>query len=125
MDKLTEIENRYRDANEPKSVNTVRMADRIFVLEKQVEGFWEHLENNFEIDSREELESKCKHWNPKNPLVVALHYIWKRDPKVKALEKKVEGLREYTVHLNTCAIHRGLITCTCGLDELLKQSKEV
>ena len=64
-------------------------------LQKQVDGFWEHLHNAFDIESRAEIEEDAKdNWNPPNPLVAALHYIWKRNPKVVDLLADNKRLRE-------------------------------
>lgn len=60
------------------------------ILNKQIDEFWEFLPNHFEIETKEELEAEAKNWNPQNPLIVALHHIWKRDPIVDSLRAEVE-----------------------------------
>lgn len=69
-----------------------RMADKWRGAEDKINEFWEDLQNSFEIESREELEAEANNWNPQNPLVVALHYIWKSDAKVGGLREALEEL---------------------------------
>lgn len=61
-------------------------------IEKQIDEFWEFLPQLFDIESREEFQEMSKEWNPSNPMVVALHHIWKRDAKVESLEQEVYAL---------------------------------
>ncbi|MCK5603058.1 hypothetical protein KAR91_14335 [Candidatus Pacearchaeota archaeon] len=61
--------------------------------EEQVDGFWEQLHDFYGIEGREEIEKQANNWHPKNPLLVVLHYIWKREPKVKQLEEEIEILK--------------------------------
>ena len=63
------------------------------LLQATIDGFWEYLYNAYDLESREELEEYAKGWNPPNPLMVALHYIWKREPKVVQLQAEVDKLR--------------------------------
>lgn len=63
---------------------------------KEREGqFWHYLPYIFEIESKEELEEIAKGWEPKNSLLVALHYLWKRDPIVVEKDKQLEAMREW------------------------------
>lgn len=67
-------------------------------LEEHLDEFWDHLEYFYDIESRQELEEHAEAWESKNPLLVALHHIWKRDAKVAplrgALEKHLDILEE-------------------------------
>ena len=49
---------------------------------QMVEGFWEWVDKLYEIEPREYFENYCKNWEPPNPMLVALHHIWKRDTKM-------------------------------------------
>lgn len=57
---------------------------RLRLCEERENQFWEHLRNAYNIETREELEELALGWNPPNALTVALHHIWKREPKVVA-----------------------------------------
>ena len=59
-----------------------------------LDEFWKHIHDYYEIETREELEKQAENWQPKNPLLVALHYMWKRDPKVESLELRNKELEE-------------------------------
>jgi len=60
---------------------------------KRENEFWEYLRNAFLIESREELEEHAKGWSPQNSLLVALHHIWKREPKVEEIQKQLTQVR--------------------------------
>ena len=77
-------------------------------LQADIDGFWEHLYNAYNIESREELEKEAeKSWYPPNPLVVALHHVWKREPKVKQLQATIAELGKENGRLrNPCNVVR-------------------
>jgi hypothetical protein len=58
--------------------------ERIKELKAVIDQFWDGLWNRYNIESREEIEADTKEsWTKgTSPLNVALHYIWKREPKV-------------------------------------------
>ena len=58
-------------------------------LEAMVDGFWWYLDQAYNIESREELEVIAEGWEPSNPMQVAIHHIWKREPKVVELDAKL------------------------------------
>ena len=64
---------------------------RITALEANIDGFWEALHNSYNVESREEIEKDCvESWaKGTSPLAVALHYVWKREPKVAAFEAEL------------------------------------
>jgi hypothetical protein len=59
-----------------------------------IDGFWEALYNSYNVESREEIEKDCKESWPEgtSPLAVALHFVWKREPKVKVQQIIIEDL---------------------------------
>ena len=89
------LEERYKAAkNTGRGISISQEECRRFMqLQAEIDGFWEHLHNAFEIESREELEKFAKGWKPPNPLVVALHHIWKREPKVAQLQAELDKHR--------------------------------
>ena len=59
-------------------------------LKGAVDGFWEALHNSYNVESREEIETDCEEsWVNTSPLAVALHYVWKREPKVTDLQAQL------------------------------------
>jgi hypothetical protein len=74
----------------------LRAEEKVEGLVAAIDGFWEHLYNGYNIESREEIEKDCKEsWSEgTSPLAVALHFIWKREPKVEGLVAFVEGVAE-------------------------------
>lgn len=67
-----------------------KLKTELEALKKQLAEFWKFLPEHYDIETKEELEELAKQWNPPNPLLVTLHHIWKRDPKVEALKKDIE-----------------------------------
>ena len=63
-------------------------------LEAMVDGFWWYLDQAYNIESREELEVIAEGWEPSNPMQVAIHHIWKREPKVVELDAKLVAAEE-------------------------------
>ena len=63
-------------------------------LEAMVDGFWWYLDQAYNIESREELEVIAEGWEPSNPMQVAIHHIWKREPKVVELDAKLAAAEE-------------------------------
>jgi hypothetical protein len=63
-------------------------------LETEIDGFWEALLNGYNVESRKEIQEDCEaSWaEGTSPLAVALHFVWKREPKVAELEAKVARL---------------------------------
>lgn len=54
--------------------------------EQQIAEFWTEVERGYDIESKAEIEAEAKaNWNPPSPIVVAMHLIWKRNPKVAPL----------------------------------------
>lgn len=72
----------------------IELENKIKKLVKREDGFWKHLKLAYHIETREELEKESKNWSPSNPLVVALHHIWKRDANVEKLEAENKKLKE-------------------------------
>lgn len=55
---------------------------KLISAEEQINGFWETLPYCYDIENREFFEKRAADsWSPANPLLVALHYMWKRDVK--------------------------------------------
>lgn len=50
--------------------------------EQQIDRFWEMLENCWEIEPREYFEKEAPENGFGSPLAMAVHYMWKREPKV-------------------------------------------
>jgi hypothetical protein len=67
------------------------LKDRIKELEAEIDGFWEAAYYGYLMETREEVEADCKEsWaEGTSPLAVALHFIWKRKPKVADLERQL------------------------------------
>lgn len=60
--------------------------ERLFKVEEHIDGFWDHINYMFDMEPREELEKMAEDsWHPPNPLLVAMHYMWKRDLKTENL----------------------------------------
>lgn len=61
-----------------------------------IDKFWLALHQTYNIETREEIEKDCKEsWaEDASPLEVALHFIWKREPKVAKLIKALEEIAE-------------------------------
>lgn len=51
---------------------------------QQIEAAWEFIANAYDIEPREFFEREAPTNGFKHPLVMAIHYIWKRDPKIVA-----------------------------------------
>lgn len=66
----------------------------IATLEAKIDQFWDGLWNRYNIESREQIEKDTtESWvEGTSPLNVALHYIWKREPKVKELVEALQAL---------------------------------
>jgi hypothetical protein len=56
-------------------------------LRADIDGFWDGLYNGYNIESREEIEKDCEESWAKgtSPMAAALHFVWKREPKVTKL----------------------------------------
>lgn len=52
-------------------------------------AFWEQLRREFDIEPREFFEIKAPESGTWTPEQMAVHHMWKRDPKVQELEKKL------------------------------------
>jgi len=93
---------------------------RVAELEERENQFWEMVQNSFEIETREELEEEAKGWSHKNAMECAVHAMWKRDPQVAELQKRVGELEEERADLKEqIYVHSGftprLFTCQkCG-----------
>jgi polyribonucleotide nucleotidyltransferase len=93
----------------------------------EIDGFWEALHNSYNVESREEIEVDCKEsWaEGTSPLAVALHYVWKREPKV-------EQLRIDNEELNNKLMKFGVLQAELirkdqyikGLEKQIKESKK-
>lgn len=105
------IEYGLKNLNEEEASNAVHDLKKIIeVITKldaenaknvsEINGFWEALHNSYNIETREEIEADCKDSWAKgtSPLAVALHFVWKREPKVTKLAK---------------------LKCSCGTDTCL------
>ncbi len=61
-------------------------------LKTDIDEFWKHLHNVFHMESRENIEKEAKeNWNPPNPLVVALQYIWIRKTNTEGRLERIES----------------------------------
>lgn len=63
-------------------------------LKRQVDAFWQFLEQGFEIEPRAYFEAEIQKGIGfcDSPMVMALHHVWKRKPKVVELKKRVAEL---------------------------------
>jgi hypothetical protein len=89
--KLTERVLELEADNAQLTVYLDEARDKVRELEAIVDQFWDGLWNRYNIESREEIEKDTKEsWaEGTSPLNVALHYIWKREPKVAELEAEL------------------------------------
>jgi hypothetical protein len=69
---------------------------RVRELEEVIDGFWEALHYGYNAESREEIEKDAREsWaEGTSPLAVALHFVWKREPKVAELTEAFSDLIE-------------------------------
>lgn len=83
----------YKDWCKLEADNAGLVTDKAKLVE-QVDQFWDGLWNRWEIESREDIEKDTKEsWaEGTSPLNVALHYIWKREPKVAKLVEALEWI---------------------------------
>jgi hypothetical protein len=63
-------------------------------LKAEIDGFWEALYWSYNVESRKEIEADTvESWaEGTSPLAVALHFVWKRDPKIVKLTDALEGV---------------------------------
>ena len=63
-------------------------------LDTVIGGFWEALYNSYNVESREEIEKDTREIWAKgtSPLLVALHFVWKREPRVAKLIDALEKI---------------------------------
>ena len=63
-------------------------------LQARIDQFWFMVRNCFDIEPREFFEENAEKSGDWSPEGMAVHYIWKREPKVAAAEKLLEAARE-------------------------------
>ena len=97
---VAEMDSDRTEADKFLAVFNTRHPDKELV--EQIDRFWEALRLSYEVESREEIEKDCKDsWSKgTSPLEVALHFIWKREPKVKELAYALKEL--YAVVKGEC-----------------------
>lgn len=68
--------------------HTRKLAGENEMLKAVIDGFWEALHNSYNVEARDVIEADTKDsWTKgTSPLAVALHYVWKREPKVTELQ---------------------------------------
>jgi ribonuclease HIII len=90
LDKLTHLKNEA-------FLESLRQEGRD-EIKAVIDQFWDGLWNRYNIESREEIEKDTKESWAKgtSPLNVALHYIWKREPKVAELVGALQKIMSYT-----------------------------
>ena len=57
---------------------------------RSIDQFFHVLDEMYDIEGRAHLEALAKQWKPQNAMLVALHHIWKREPKVKQLREDLK-----------------------------------
>lgn len=70
-----------------KDAREVRL--RIAALEAERDAAWTFIANSYDIEPHEYFEREAPKNGFTHPLVQAIHHIWKRDPKVQALEAEM------------------------------------
>jgi hypothetical protein len=71
-----------------KALRELEGADRgIAELEADLTAAWSHIESAYDIEPRAYFEEKYRN-SGATPLQMAIHYIWKRDPKVAAARQQ-------------------------------------
>ena len=88
--------------------------------EEQIDGFWKTLPFCYSIETREELEKKALDtWDPPNPLLVALHYMWKRDVKRAntTLKEQIEIMKNCQNCLHYDVSISDAPCCNCSLNK--------
>lgn len=71
-----------------------RLAGEVERLTKQIDSAWHGIEYGWEIEERAWFEKEAPRTGDWSPLAMAVHYMWKRDLKEKAVDAEVERLRE-------------------------------
>lgn len=114
-------------------------------LQKDIDQFWQYVEHGWDIEPRAYFEKEARTNGFGSPLAQAAHHVWKRDPKVTALESRlaaveqaIQQIEPYVQHKKDCkANDKATITrkpkgtagkpfivvyqpCTCGRDDQLK-----
>jgi DNA repair exonuclease SbcCD ATPase subunit len=61
-------------------------------IKQRLDRFWEALGNSYNIEDREYFEREAPLSGDWSPEEMALHHVWKRDPKVAELEQKLAAI---------------------------------
>lgn len=69
------------------------LATAITAME-QVQGFWSEVARRWHIEDRAYFESEAQRAGFGSPMMMALHHVWKRDPKVAELEAERDAALE-------------------------------
>jgi hypothetical protein len=96
-------------------------AQRLEALQANVDKFWKHLDRSYDIEPREYFEREAPATGDWSPIQMALHHVWKRDPKVEALQAENERLtKELT---DQCLISARVMDERCALVTEVEQLK--
>jgi len=66
---------------------------KLAALERDISAFWQYVENAYDVEPRAFFEKEAPVNGFGSPLAQAAHHIWKRDPKVDALQREVAELK--------------------------------
>lgn len=61
--------------------------------QENIDKFWTHLSRSYDIEDRAYFEREAPETGDWSPLQMALHHVWKREPKVEALEQELRDAR--------------------------------
>jgi hypothetical protein len=60
---------------------------------ESLEEFWREVAQGYDIEPREFFEAEATQQGWSSPVAMALHHIWKRDPKVAAKDAEISALK--------------------------------
>lgn len=61
---------------------------------ERIDDFWRAVRNGWDIESREYFETKAPKTGDWSPEGMAVHYMWKREAKVKRIQNDITALRQ-------------------------------
>lgn len=67
---------------------------QVETLTRERDAFWQMVECGWEIEPRDYFEKEAPAMGYGSPMAMAAHHMWKRDPKVAAVEQERDQLRE-------------------------------
>ena len=72
---------------------------------ESVEEFWREVAQGYDIEPREFFEAEATKQGWSSPVAMAMHHIWKRDPKVAAKDAEIARLTESNESVAVCRKH--------------------